>query len=276
MSHPVFESGCIAVITGAASGIGLATSKKLVALGMNVCMTDITEVALEAAAHEVRAAASNDGQVMDATADVSDLQAMTELDAAVRNRFGDVSFLMNNAVTRLDANTRDNPDAWNRTVAVNIMGVVNGVLTFAPAMTAKSVPAVIVNVGSKQGITNPPGSKPAYNMAKAANINYTESLQHEFRNIDGCAVSAHLLIPGWTTTGSREHQQGAWLPDQVVDFMLDAIVGNRFYILCPDDEVTPEEDRRRVLWAAGDIADDRPPLSRWHPQFGDVFKAFKV
>ena len=68
MSHPVFESGCTAVITGAASGIGLATSKKLVALGMNVCMTDITEVALEAAAHEVRAAASNDGQVMDATA----------------------------------------------------------------------------------------------------------------------------------------------------------------------------------------------------------------
>ena len=58
--------------------------------------------------------------------------------------------------------------------------------------------------------------------------------------------------------------------------MLDAIVGGRFYILCPDDEVTPEEDRRRVLWAAGDIADDRPPLSRWHPQFGDAFKAFKV
>ena len=65
---------------------------------------------------------------MDATADVSDLQAMTELDAAVRDRFGDVSFLMNNAVTRLDANTRENPDAWNRTVAVNVMGVVNGVL----------------------------------------------------------------------------------------------------------------------------------------------------
>ena len=58
--------------------------------------------------------------------------------------------------------------------------------------------------------------------------------------------------------------------------MLDAIVGDRFYILCPDDEVTPEEDRRRVLWAAGDIADDRPPLSRWHLQFGDAFKAFKV
>ena len=57
--------------------------------------------------------------------------------------------------------------------------------------------------------------------------------------------------------------------------MLDAIVGGRFYILCPDDEVTPEEDRRRVLWAA-ERADDRPPLSRWHPQFGDAFKAFKV
>ena len=103
---------------------------------------------------------------------------------------------MNNAVTRLDANTREDPDARNWSIAVNIMGVVNGVLAFAPAMTAKPVSAVIVNVGSKQGITNPPSSKPAYNMAKAAIINYTESLQHELRNIDGCAVSAHLLITG--------------------------------------------------------------------------------
>ena len=276
MAHPALTSGRTAVITGAASGIGLAASKKLAALGMNVCMTDVTEVALEGAAHEVREAASGPDAVFAETVDVSDLDAMQNFAAAVRDRFGDVALLMNNAVTRLDAGTWENPDAWQRTFAVNLMGVVNGVHAFAADMLSQSAPSLIVNVGSKQGITNPPGSKPAYNAAKAAVINYTESLQHELRNAEGSQVSAHLLIPGWTTTGTNAHQQGAWLPGQVADYMLDAVARGDFYIVCPDDEVSPAEDRRRILWAAGDIADNRPPLSRWHADYGDAFADFKA
>jgi len=276
MMHSALVAGRAAVITGAASGIGLATAKKLAAMGMNVCITDITDIALQAAAHEVNEAAASNSSVLSITADVSDSDAMVTLAATVRREFDDVAFLMNNAVTRIDARTWENGDAWNRTVEVNIMGVVNGVLAFAPAMIQQSEPSVIINAGSKQGITNPPGSKPAYNMAKAAVINYTESLQHELRNKDGCLTSAHLLIPGWTTTGTREHQIGAWLPNQVVDYMLAALGQSDFYILCPDDEIDTAEDKRRVLWAAGDITHNRPPLSRWHPDHGDAFKSFEV
>lgn len=276
MMHSALVAGRTAVITGAASGIGLATAKKFAAMGMNVCITDITDLALQAAAHEVNEAASPNSSVLSITADVSDSDTMITLAETVRQEFGDVAFLMNNAVTRIDARTWENADAWNRTVAVNIIGVVNGVLAFAPAMIQQSEPSVIVNAGSKQGITNPPGSKPAYNMAKAAVINYTESLQHELRNTDGCLTSAHLLIPGWTTTGTREHQLGAWLPDQVVDYMLTALGQSDFYILCPDDEIDTAEDKRRVLWAAGDIAHNRPPLSRWHPDHDDAFQSFEV
>ena len=130
---------------------------------------------------------------------------------------------------------------------------------------------MIVNAGSKQGITSPPGNSP-YNVSKSALKTYTELLQHDLRNIAGCQVSAHLLIPGMTTTGARPHRPGAWWPDQVVGYMLPALERGDFYILCPDGEVTAEMDRKRILWAAGDIVDNRPALSRWHPDWKDAFE----
>jgi NAD(P)-dependent dehydrogenase (short-subunit alcohol dehydrogenase family) len=229
-------------------------------MGMNVCITDITDVALLAAVHEVNEAAAPNSSILPVTADVSNLNAMIALAAFVRYEFDDVAFLMNNAIIWIDARTWKNALAWNRMVAVNIMGVINGVLAFTPAIVTQRETSLIVNVSSKQGITNPPSSKPAYNMAKAAVINYTESLLHELRNTDGCQTSAHLLIPGWTTTGTREHQLGACLPDQVVDYMRAALEQGEFYI----------------LWAAGDITYNRPPLSRWHPNYADTFNSFEV
>ncbi len=127
----------------------------------------------------------------------------------------------------------------------------------------------------EQGITNPPGNT-AYNVAKAAVKAYTEGLQHELRNTDGCQVTAHLLVPGWTTTGKREHKPGAWMPDQVIDVLIDALELGDFYIICPDDDVTPEMDRKRILWAAGDLADNRPALSRWHPDYASAFEKFSA
>ncbi len=108
---------------------------------------------------------------------------------------------------------------------------------------------------------------------------FTEALQHELRNMPNCKISAHLLIPGFvftplTSRGRSEKPAGAWTPDETVDFMLTSLEAGDFYILCPDNDVDRATDERRILWAAGDIVENRPPLSRWHPDYADRFAAF--
>ena len=107
---------------------------------------------------------------------------------------------MNNAGTGGGGGLFGDPVRWRRIIDVNLLGVVNGVQTFAPDMIRQETPSAIVNTGSKQGITCPPGDT-AYNVSKAGVKVVTEALAHELRNIDGCRVSAHLLIPGFTFTG---------------------------------------------------------------------------
>lgn len=104
-------------------------------------------------------------------------------------------------------------------------------------------------------------------------------MQHELRNGPNPAVTAHLLIPGfvWTglTSGGRtEKPAGAWTPEETVDFMLESLGRGDFYILCPDNDVSRELDEKRMAWAALDIIENRPPLSRWHPDYAEAFKAF--
>jgi len=259
-SHPAVAAGKTAVVTGAASGIGLAACRKFVSIGMNVVMADLDAEDLADASEIV--AAEGGGQVHPVATDVADFEQIEVLRDWALTRFGGVDFLMNNAVTRAGGGIEGLAEDWHRAMAVNFWGVEGGVRAFLPGMLARDTPAVIVNVGSKQGITNPPGNL-AYNVTKSAVKTYTEGLQHDLRNRQGCKVSAHLLIPGWTTTGKREHKPGAWLPQQVVDYMLAGLSSNDFYILCPDDETTPEMDRARILWAARDVTENRPPLSRW-------------
>ncbi len=125
---------------------------------------------------------------------------------------------------------------------------------------------------------HPPGD-PAYNLSKAGVKVFTEALQHELRNTENCQVNAHLLIPGFVHTsltahGRTEKPAGAWTPEQTVDFMMESLARGDFYILCPDNEVARPTDEKRILWAAGDIVENRQPLSRWHSDYGDAFQAF--
>ncbi len=145
-------------------------------------------------------------------------------------------------------------------------------------MIERGRPGLIINTGSKQGITTPPGD-PAYNVSKAGVKAFTEALQHELRNAAGSQISAHLLIPGFvftglTAKGRTEKPAGAWTPEQTVDFMVERVEAGDFYILCPDNDVPRSLDERRILWAAGDIVENRPALSRWHPDHADAFAAF--
>ncbi|TIT71162.1 MAG: SDR family NAD(P)-dependent oxidoreductase, partial [Mesorhizobium sp.] len=192
--------------------------------------------------------------------------------------FGDVSLLMNNAgVGNNPGKPWENRDAWQRLLAINFWGVVHGVEAFAPAMLASGKTGLIINTGSKQGITTPPGNL-AYNVSKAGVKTFSEGLAHALRNEPGARVSAHLLIPGFTytglTEGATEKPAGAWTGEQVIDFMLASLKHGDFYILCPDNEVARPMDEKRMAWAIGDIIENRPALSRWHPDHKDAFAAF--
>jgi len=77
-----------------------------------------------------------------------------------------------------------------------------------------------------------------------------------------------------TSRGRTEKPPGAWVPDQVVDTLIDSMHRGDFYILCPDNDVTREIDNQRILWAAQDITENRPALSRWHADYSAAFERF--
>lgn len=279
MTHPAIKPGNIAVITGGAAGIGLAAAVAFAKAGLKVCIADLGAERLAAASARV-ADASPEGanSVMSAETDVSKLGDVEALAAAVTARWGRTDILMNNAGIQPGSGMFGPRGNWERVLAVNLWGVINGMQAFVPGMIANGRPGLVINTGSKQGITTPPGD-PAYNVSKAGVKVATEALAHELRNTEGCQISAHLLIPGFvftelTAKGRTEKPAGAWTPEQTVDFMLERIAAGDFYILCPDNEVTRALDEKRILWAAGDIVENRPPLSRWHKDYGEAFAAY--
>jgi NAD(P)-dependent dehydrogenase (short-subunit alcohol dehydrogenase family) len=277
--HPALTEGRTAVITGAASGIGLAAAKRFAALGMKICLADLGGSALERAATELSALTRRGAaDVMAVPTDVGSLDDVQRLKDRVYAAFGDVALLMNNAGVSAGGGPWDHYDGWQQVLAVNLWGVINGVQTFTQAMIDQGTPAAIVNTGSKQGITCPPGNT-AYNVAKSGVKVLTEGLAHALRNVEGCRVSAHLLVPGSTFTGMTrrgrtEKPSGSWTPEQVIDQLIAGLTVGDFYIICPDNDVTRDIDNRRILWAAEDVIRNRPALSRWHLDYRDEFAEF--
>ena len=269
----------VAVITGGASGIGLAAAMRFAGLGMKVCIADLGTDRLAGAEAKVASAAPGGAaDVMAATVDVSRIEDVSGLEIAVCEKFGGTDILMNNAGIQPGSEMFGPLQDWRRVIGVNLWGVIHGSQIFAPGMIERGRPGLIINTGSKQGITTPPGD-PAYNVSKAGVKAFTEALQHELRNSAGGKISAHLLIPGFvftglTARGRAEKPAGAWTPEQTVDFMIERIDAADFYILCPDNDVPRSLDERRILWAAGDIVENRPALSRWHPDYAEAFAAF--
>ncbi|MCD2175396.1 SDR family NAD(P)-dependent oxidoreductase [Rhizobium sp. C4] len=277
--HPVFQPSNTAVITGAASGIGLAAAKAFAALGLNVVLADLAGEKLDRASAEVAALSPRGTDAVLAVAtDVSRLEEVEALAKVAEARFGAVHIAMNNAGIQPGSALFGPFENWQRVLDVNLGGVIHGSRVFGKALLSHGEPAIIINTGSKQGITTPPGD-PAYNVAKAGVKALTEALEHELRNTQGSKVSAHLLIPGFVFTplaanGRTEKPAGAWTAEQTVDFMMESLARGDFYILCPDNDVSRKLDEKRIEWAAHDIIDNRPPLSRWHKDHAPAFAAF--
>jgi NAD(P)-dependent dehydrogenase (short-subunit alcohol dehydrogenase family) len=279
MPHAAMSPNNVAVITGGASGIGLAAAMRFARLGMKVCIADLgTNRLAEAETKLASVAPDGAANIMVAAVDVSRTDDVSRLENVVRARFGGTDILMNNAGIQPGSTIFGPAENWQRILGVNLWGVIHGSQIFAPHMIERGRPGLIINTGSKQGIATPPGD-PAYNVSKAGLKAFTEALQHELRNTAGSRISAHLLIPGFVFTGltardRTEKPAGAWTPEQTVDFMIERLDAGDFYILCPDNDVPRRLDERRILWAAGDIVENRPALSRWHPDYAEAFAAF--
>ncbi|KAI6248977.1 3beta-hydroxysteroid dehydrogenase 2 [Erysiphe necator] len=290
-THPVFRPGNTAVITGAASGIGLALSRKCVGYNMTVVMVDINATNLEAA--KLSILKENQTNLLEkhmnksknveiVVMDVAKIEDYEALKMLIQDKFeGKISLLALNAAI-LDKSNWADTAYFRRVMDVNLFGVIYGLNTLLGLVTKHSTnenPAAIVITGSKQGITNPPGN-PAYNTSKAAIKVLTEHLAFDLSKLSPF-TSIHLLIPGWTFTGitgnraphessgqhSTDKPAGAWWPEQVVDYLEQKMSENKFYIVCPDNYVTEALDQARMQWGANDLILGRPPLTRWKEEW---------
>ncbi|WP_170599496.1 SDR family NAD(P)-dependent oxidoreductase [Ruegeria arenilitoris] len=276
MYESAVKTGGIAVVTGAASGVGRVAAQRFAQAGLDVILADLPGQALDETTQDLKAGFD----AANITAVPTDVTSQADMENLADTAFaaGQVAVLMNNAGISLPTKTWESFDNWRKILDVNFLGVLRGVQAFLPRMIEADRPAVVINTGSKQGITSPPGN-PGYNVSKAAVKTLTEQLAHELREA-GAPITAHLFVPGFTYTGMvasflPEKPAAAWTSEQTVDYFLDRMAQGDFYILCPDNDVDAERDRRRVQWAAEDIIHNRPALSRWRPDYAEAFAKFE-
>ncbi|MEK7345584.1 MAG: SDR family oxidoreductase [Pseudomonadota bacterium] len=200
--------GKTAVLTGAGSGFGLECARIGAKLGMNLVLVDVQQDALDKAEAEMTAQGA---QVLSRKVDVSNAQAMEQLAADVKARFGAPHFVFNNAGVGAGGLVWENSVAdWEWVLGVNLWGVVHGVRLFTPMMleAAKADPAYqghIVNTASMAGLLTPPNMG-IYNVSKHAVVSLTETLYQDLQLVSD-QVSASVLCPYFVATGiSQSHR----------------------------------------------------------------------
>ncbi len=244
----------VAVVTGAASGIGRALAQRFAQAGMKVVLADVEPAALEQAAREIEASGA---QALAVRTDVSKAAEVERLAQATLEKFGAVHVLCNNAGVAMSAPCWMNTVAdWEWVLGVNLWGVIHGVRVFTPILLSQGVEGHIVNTASMAGMISGPGMA-AYNVSKFGVVTLSETLHHELTMI-GSPVRVSVLCPGFVNTrifdaernrpaelgetapkmpGSEEMEQmGRQLlaagspPSMVAAVVFEAIRAERFYI----------------------------------------------
>lgn len=191
----VFCPGKVAVLTGSSSGIGLAVARKCAEAQMHVVLVDRDQGGLDRALAEITTLGARSCVGM--RSDVSQADQVASVKQQVFAAHPTVHFLYCNAGTTDGGNALESLASWHCTIGINMWGIIHFCQAFIPAMVEAKEPGIVVNTGSKQGVTLPPGTKLSYNVSKAAVKAYTEGLQHELRNIPDCQVTAHLMVPAF-------------------------------------------------------------------------------
>ena len=193
--------GRVAVVTGAAGGIGLELARQLATEEMRVVVSDVDGTRLTAAA------ATIDGEVEAVAADVARYDEVAAVAVRAIARFGAVHVVCNNAgVTRPGPAWELSLEEWDWLFAVNVRGVVNGIKAFVPAMIASGEPGHVVNTASIGGLL-PYAGIAGYTASKYAVVGLSESLRLDLRAA-GAPIGVSVLCPGPTETDFRAHSRG--------------------------------------------------------------------
>ncbi len=257
--------GRVAVVTGAASGIGLAMAERFAAAGMHVVMADINEVAVAEAAERVSQTAGV--EVLPVMVDVSSWENVDELASRAYDRFGAVNILCNNAgvvapkMLPWELSMKD----WNWVIGIDLWGAIHGMKAFLPRMLSSGVPGHIVNTASVAGVVPYPYNA-SYSVAKYGVVSLSESLILALRD-QGAPIGVSALCPGPVLTPLRNtsatmrpdgatgfnltDNPNASTPAEIAELVLDAVMADRFWIFSQ-----PEFTDRVAVRAQGIIETD--------------------
>eukprot|EP00929_Paragymnodinium_shiwhaense_P037110 TRINITY_DN19832_c0_g1_i1.p1 TRINITY_DN19832_c0_g1~~TRINITY_DN19832_c0_g1_i1.p1 ORF type:complete len:328 (-),score=44.25 TRINITY_DN19832_c0_g1_i1:128-1111(-) len=300
-SHPALQAGRVAVVTGAANGIGRAVAEACSRNGMKVVLADVKADKLNAVVSEFLSSGicKDKNNLLAVPTDVSKHEDMKNLREKTYSTFQRCDFALFNAGVTTGFAGAQSPltmdiERWRRTIEINLWGTLYGVHEFVPAMLKQeqSYPGIIAATSSRQGLTLNPGDT-AYVISKVGQRAVMESLEHELRNLPDHKLRGVLLCPGRTVTdvtaatleadgsaekaaANRKDLAAAWGPNAMpaehpVEVLFEAIDNGKFYGVCTDHYKTKAACLGEVKQSADDVLLNRPPLSRWHPDFEPAF-----
>jgi NAD(P)-dependent dehydrogenase (short-subunit alcohol dehydrogenase family) len=285
-------TGKVAVVTGAASGIGRGIAESFLAGGAKVVLADLEAPRLE----QTRAELAKEGDVIAVETDVSKFEQVEALAARATEHFGRVHILCNNAGIGVGGGStwESTLDDWNWILGVNLMGVVHGIKAFVPDMKAHGEASAIVNTASMAGLTVA-GGNALYAVTKHAVVALSEALSNEFSRL-APHIQSHVLCPGFVSTDILESErsrptdlgdatpsvttpeseifrrafssmvEGGMPPREVGDLVSQSILDGTFYIL-------PHPWHEMIETRMRNILDGKAPVMTMPPGFGQMIQS---